>query len=132
MKKNNLLSGLILSLSLVMPSTAFATSMADKIGLQAAMTQHIESTLIDGVVPHVELSEGVVVHLVPTKAHPMILTFGDRFVLCTDYRDPEGRFVNVDFYLTRRDGRFVVFQTEINNRAALERLMKDGKVAMVQ
>ena len=111
---------------------AAAMSLEEKVALQATMFQHIESTLIDGVVPHVQLSDGTVVDLVPTKAHPMILTFGDRYVLCTDYRDPDGQFVNIDFYLTRRNGEFVVFQTEINNRAALEQLMKAGKVTMVK
>ncbi len=69
----NMIVGFLLSWTLASPTASLATSMNDKIGLQAAMAQHIESTLIDGVVPHVELSDGTVVDLVPTKAHPMIL-----------------------------------------------------------
>ena len=51
----------------------------------------------------------------------MILSMGDDYVLCTDFRDPDGKFVNVDYYMTSRDGKYVVFQTEIDNRAPLKK-----------
>ncbi|MEZ5870345.1 MAG: hypothetical protein R3D32_00615 [Nitratireductor sp.] len=106
-------------------------SVEEKAVLQASVFQHINALSIDGIIPHVDLTTGVTMDLVPTKAHPMILTMGGNFVLCTDFRDPQGQFVNVDFYIARVDTGFVVFQTEINNRPALENLMKAGKVAMM-
>ncbi len=106
--------------------------MEDKVALQSTMFRHIEKSMIDGVVPHVVLKDGSMVDLVPTKAHPMILKFGDIYVLCTDFRDPEGRFVNVDFYITKRGGEYAIFQTEIDNRTPLKKLMKSGKVSMVE
>ena len=123
---------LFLVVAINTPQSAKATTINDKVALQAAMTAHIEASLIDGVMPHVELSAGTLVNLVPTKAHPMILSFGENYVLCTDFRDPKGEFVNVDFYVTRKDDRFVVFQTEINNREPLKQLMGAGKVAAVK
>lgn len=113
-------------------ANAAAVSMDDKVALQAAMFSYIDNQSIDGVIPHVRLDSGEIVDLVPTKAHPMVLKFGDDFVLCTDFRDPEGKFVNVDFYLKRREGTFAVFQTEINNRGPLENLMKKGVVEMAE
>ena len=131
MNKGNV-SVLLFALAISWPGFASAMSIEDEVALQAAMSQHIQSTLIDGVVPHVELKDGTVTDLVPTKAHPMILAFGDRYVLCTDYRDPNGRSVNVDFYMTKRDGQFVVFQTEIDNRAPLRQLVAAGKVKKIK
>ncbi|HMQ57512.1 MAG TPA: hypothetical protein PKE65_03085 [Rhizobiaceae bacterium] len=116
----------------VAPAVAGTVSGEVKIKLQAAMSPYIDSHVVDGIVRHVKLDSGEIVDLVPTKAHPMILTLGDGYVLCTDFRDADGNFVNVDFYVTQVDGRFVVFQSEIANRAPLEALMQKGVVAAVQ
>lgn len=113
-------------------SYAATVSVDDKVALQAAMFSFIDNQVIDGVIPHVALDTGAVVDLVPSKAHPMVLKIGDDFVLCTDFRDPDGKSVNVDFYLKKSAGKFVVFQTEINNRGPLENLMKQGKVEMTE
>ncbi len=107
-------------------------TMEDKIALQTVMQQEIQESLVDGVIPHVDLATGEITELVPTKAHAMILSIGDNYVLCTDFRDPEGKFVNVDYYLTGKDGKFVVFQTEIDNRAPLKKLVKSGKATMIK
>ena len=127
---------LITALSITMlsgSSMAFAgqISMEDKVQLQTSMQRYIQSVEVDGVIPHVNLGDGTIADLVAIKAHPMILEFGDKFVLCTDFRDPEGKFVNVDFYISKGSQGYVVFQTEINNRAPLENLMKAGKVSMI-
>jgi hypothetical protein len=112
-------------------AAADAVSTADRTGLQAAMFQHIDGKVVDGVFLHVDLSVGKVEELAPGKAHPMILRMGKHFVLCTDFRDKEGKSVNIDFYVARHGSGFVIFHTEVNNRAPLEKLMKEGKVAMI-
>lgn len=114
------------------PAHASQLSMENKVALQATMFQHIDTMTIDGIIPHVTLDNGEVVDLVPTKAHPMFLALGDIYVLCSDFRDPAGNFVNVDFYVKTAGEKFVIFQTEINNRAKLEALMKGGKVTMLE
>ena len=127
---------LLLSLPFVFMATfgAQAVSMPieEKIALQAAMSTYIDLHMVEGVIPHVMLVTGEVVDLVPSKAHPMVVALGEDFVLCTDFRDASGGFVNVDFYAKRSGERYVIFQTEIDNRAALEALMKAGKAAMVE
>lgn len=128
--------GMVTALSLALmfsagSASASQISVEQKVELQASMLQHISAMTIDGVIPHVSLSDGSIADLVPTKAHPMILSFGDKYILCTDFRNPEGEFVNVDFYLTKNEDRYVVFQTEINNRDPLKKLMEDGKVSML-
>ena len=96
------------------------------------MFQHIDKSVVDGVFLHVDLGVGKVEEFAPAKAHPMILRMGEYFVLCTDFRDKDGKSVNnIDFYVARHGKGFVIFQTEVNNRAALEKLMKEGKAAMI-
>lgn len=115
----------------IISTAGHALDMQGQVLLQTTMAQHIERHMVNGVIPHVVLDDGVVVDLVPTEAHPMILSFGDGYVLCTDFRDPEGRFVNVDFYVAQGEEGFVIFQTEIDNRAPLHALMAQGKVKKI-
>ncbi|MCB1472159.1 MAG: hypothetical protein H6878_02620 [Rhodobiaceae bacterium] len=112
-------------------ASAANITLQDKIALQATMAAYIESHSVGGIVPHVRLDTGETVNLSPAKAHPMILQMGDQYVLCTDFRDPHGNFVNIDFYVARRGGEFVVFQTEVDNRGPLKALVQDGKVQML-
>lgn len=123
---------IIIFFSFTQISIAKQVYTMEKVALQMAMFKHIEESLIDGVFPHVTLLDGSVTNLVPTKAHPMILTFGERYVLCTDFRDPNGKFINVDFYLAPNGASFNVIQTEIDNRDKLDNLMRAGKVKLLK
>ena len=67
----------------------------------------------------------------PYTAHPMILRMGQYYVLCSDFRDDAGKSVNIDFYMARRGKGYVVFQMAVSHREQLEKLMKVGKVEMV-
>ncbi|WP_424983806.1 hypothetical protein [Maritalea sp. S77] len=115
----------------ILPTAGNALDMQGQVLLQTTMAQHIERHMVNGVIPHVVLDDGIVVDLVPTEAHPMILSYGEGYVLCTDFRDPEGRFVNVDFYVAQGEEGFVIFQMEIDNRAPLHALMEQGKVKKI-
>ena len=113
---------------------AFAgtVSPTEKAAMQSAMFQHIDRQLVEGNYLDVDLKSGDVRALVPAKNHPMVLTLGDNYVLCTDFKTKNGESVNVDFYTSRKGKSFVIFRTEINNRAPLEAMMKAGKVTMAQ
>jgi hypothetical protein len=93
------------------------------------MFQHIDRQLLDGVYLDIDLKTGDVRSLIPAKNHPMVLRMGEQFVLCTDFKTRAGESVNVDFYASRRGKSFVIFRTEIDNRAPLTALMDAGKVA---
>lgn len=103
----------------------------DKATLQASMQQHIDRQLVEGAYLHLNPDTGEVTPLHPTTAHPMILSMGKYYVLCSDFRDARGSAVNIDFYLARRGRNYVVFHTAVAQRAQLERLMKAGKVEML-
>jgi hypothetical protein len=109
-------------------AASWALDLSDKAGLQAAMQRHIQRNLVDGAYLHLKTKTGEVQRLQPVTPHPMIMKMGQHFVLCFDFRDAEGKAVEIDFYLARRNRSFVVFHAAIENRAMLMRFMKAGKV----
>lgn len=120
---------LILAFIAGAPASAKQTmSIGEKTLLQVAMQKHIDDHLVNGAYLHMKKNTGEVRELHPVKAHPMILKMGKFFVLCSHFRDKEGKETNVDFYMARRGPSFVVFQALIDDRKPLQDLMKAGKV----
>lgn len=103
-------------------------SLNEKAALQAAMQRHIDRTLVDGVILHLDRTSGEVRRLHPVTAHPMILVYGDHFVLCFDFRDDAGNNVPIDYYMARQGSSYAVFHTAVADRALLQDLMAAGKV----
>jgi hypothetical protein len=126
MKRIVLVLGFLLSWAGIAASETL--SIGDKAELQAAMFHHIDQQLVDGSFLWLHASEGRVTRLAPAKAHPKILRMGDHFVLCVDFRDEQGKDVNVDFFVARSSETFVVFHTEIENRNVVRGLMKAGRI----
>lgn len=122
---------LVLSATLVLPQGVQAATESERTELQAAMRQHIDRQVVNGMYLHMNLSTGTVEAFSPAKAHPMMFEFGDHYVLCTDFKDKDGKATVVDFYVAKRGKNFAVFQTEINNRAPLMKLMEAGKVKSI-
>ena len=123
-----------LTLGLSISPSAFAEqsiTLGQKAALQAAMQQHIQRNLIDGVYLQVDFKTGDVRNLHPLTAHPIILGMGKYYVLCSDFRDDQGKTVNVDFYIAPRGKAHVVFQTVIGDRESLHKLMEMGRVKPV-
>lgn len=101
----------------------------DKIQLQAAMQKSISRQLVDGQYLYFDAGKDTVVTLYPVQAHPMILQMGPHFILCSDFRNEAGKDVNIDFYITRRNSSFVIFDTKIDQRQTIQRMMKAGAVS---
>jgi hypothetical protein len=106
--------------------------MSEKAMLHVSMQKHIDRNLVNGTYLHMIKETGDVQGLHPVTAHPMILQMGKYFVLCSDFKDKDGKSVNIDFYLARRGGSFVVFQALVDDRKSLERLMKAGKISRIK
>ncbi len=104
---------------------------ADRTALHVTMTQFIDRQVIDGMYIKIDLASGNIERFSPAKSHPMVVKMGENFVLCTDFKNELGEASNVDFYVTRRGKSFAIFQTEINNRQPLMKLMEAGKAAMI-
>ena len=105
--------------------------LSEKAMLQAGMQKHIDRQLIDGAYLHLDKEAGEIRDLHPVTAHPMIMKMGNYFVLCSHFRDKDGNDVNFDFYMARRGKIFIVFQSLINDRKPLHRLIKAGKASRI-
>ena len=125
---------LFISLSVVLllgvwSSSAWALSLSDKAGLQAAMQRHVDRQTVEGVYLYFDTKTGEVEALHPGTAHPVILEMGEYFVLCFDFRDDQGKEVPIDYYLARDEGSFTIFHESVNDRRLLKEMMKDGKIS---
>ena len=114
-----------------MVTPVHAVSEGDRTALHAAMLQHIDRQAVNGTYLHMNLANGAVETYVPAKAHPMMFEFGEHYVLCTDFKDKDGKNAMVDFYVAKRGKGYAIFQTEINNRTPLMKLMDSGKVKAI-
>lgn len=107
-------------------------SLADKVSLQAAMQTHVDRLTVDGTVLYLDQEKGEVRRLHPVTAHPMILAFGEHFVLCFDFRDDAGNTVPIDYYMARQEASYVVFHTAVADRSLLSKLMSNGRVTRLK
>jgi hypothetical protein len=103
-----------------------------RVQLQAAMQQHIDRIASTGAYPALDLRTGQVRLLQPASGHPMVLQMASYYVLCTTFHDEAGKPVNADFYLLKGPRGFAVFQTEFDNRAPLDGLVKSGVARMLK
>jgi hypothetical protein len=108
---------------------AWSLDLNTKAGLQAAMESYIDQQLVNGMFLYLDTKKGEVLALHPVTAHPMIFTMGPHFVLCFDFRDAQGKDVNLDLYMARKGNSYVVFRTEVDNPQLLQKLMDAGKVS---
>lgn len=118
----------------ILPQTASANTLnaTEKAALQAAMVQHIDQQTVRGAFLHVDFKNGAIERLAPAKAHPMMLSMGEHFVLCTTFRRADGKDVNIDCYAAKSDRGYTIFHTEIDNRGPLMALIKAGKVRPIK
>jgi hypothetical protein len=108
-----------------------AIGLSEKAMLQATMQKHIDDQLINGAYLHLDKKSGQVRELYPVTAHPMIMRMAKYFVLCSHFQDENSNEINVDFYIARRGNVFLVFQSLVDERTALTKLIKAGKVSRV-
>lgn len=102
-------------------------SITDKANLQATMQRHISDQLVDGAYLHLEKETGEVRKLYAVSAHPTILQIGQFFVLCSDFRDKNGKTANIDFYIARDGDRYVIFKAIVDDRALLGLFRKTNR-----
>lgn len=119
--------------ALLLPATANATvTISEKIQLQATVKQAVDRNLVDGKFYYFDAQTSKIEALYPAKPHPKILSIGDHFIVCADFRKRDGKTVNVDFFLTRQENGFVLFDTVVGDREPIDRLMLSGQVRVVK
>jgi hypothetical protein len=116
----------------VVSAPAIANSEEMRTRLQADLQKHIYRSMADGVYHALDSKSGDVLKLHPLTNHPVIMTMGDYYVMCADFRDHRGKKVDVDFYMLENRGRFQVFRAEANNHKMLAKLVKKGKATLLK
>lgn len=123
-------AALLATLLGAVPATAATLSDAEQINLQVAMQAYIDSHAVNDALLQVDPATAEVNAYVAAKAHPKIMAWGDNMILCSDFVDQNGKTVMGNFYMTKREGAFFVFQATFGDDPALMKLMKDGKAVM--
>lgn len=122
-------------LFVVLPTYGHAAdgvSLGEMAQLQATMQQFVDHKTVDGRYLVFDSRRAEVRELYPVTGHPMVLQFEDHFVLCFDFVDAENQKVEIDYYLARRGGGFVVFHEAVANRGVLEAMMGKGRVSAIK
>jgi len=104
----------------------------ERVALQSAMAQYIEQHLIGDAFMHLDPATGEVLKLYPATQHAMIVRLNKVVVLCADLRTADGKMINADFYATKDNGQYVIFQAEIGNRAPLQSLILKGVASLLE
>lgn len=123
----------LLALGPLSAERALAQSLTEvRAQLQAALQRNLGRTMIEGALPHLDLSTGSLARFYPTDNHEIILKMDDVYVMCATLVDDSGREATVDYYLAQSGDRFSVIRTEIDNRAPLKALMDTGKAIRLE
>ncbi|WP_420402280.1 hypothetical protein [Nisaea sp.] len=109
-----------------------AQSLSEKVALQAAMQRHVDEISVDGAILYLDTEAGEVRKIHPVTAHPIILSMGEHYVLCFDFRDDTGKDLHIDYFMARKANEYVVFHTAVSNHGLVANLMKSGKVKRLQ
>ena len=104
----------------------------DRVALQSTMAQYIDQHMVGDAFMHLDPRTGDVEKLYPVTQHPMIVRLNKVVVLCADLKRADGKLVNADFYATKENGQFVIFQTEIANREPLQALLMKGAASLLE
>ena len=115
----------LVSLLGTLPTAAWGLSLSETATVHATMQRYIDRRMVEGVYIYLEGESAEVRALHPVTAHPTILKVGRYYVACFDFRDDQGRDVNVDFYLARKEASYVVFHAAIDDRKLLQRMMQE-------
>lgn len=111
-----------------LPLAAWGQGLGERAGLQAAMQQYVDQQTVDGVYLYIDEKDGKVRTLHPVTAHPKIMSMDQYNVLCFDFRNDEGKKVNVDFYMARKENSYVVFHTAVDDHTLIDLLKEEGRL----
>jgi hypothetical protein len=83
--------------------------------IQAAMTRFVAEQSVEGVVRIYDPVDGKLLRLRLDEVHEGIVRKGDFFVSCADFRDQDGRRIDVDFLVIERGDGLVATQGVVHS-----------------
>jgi len=115
---------LIIGTFLASPVIAGSISTDVKTKLQSAMIAHVDDVSVDGAYTYLDTKTNAIETVYPANVHPMVLSMGADFFVCSEMINDKGDAVTADFLVRKVDGNYTVVQMIVNNRAALQAAMK--------
>lgn len=109
------------------PSHAGELSTDIKTKLQSAMITHIDSVTVDGSYSYVDTKSGSFTTVYPANVHPIVLSAGNDFFVCSEMINEEGETVTADFLVREIEGSYRVVQMIVNDRASVKSAVKKLK-----
>ena len=82
--------------------------------IQAAMSEMIERNTVDGVYSLYDPVKEELHHLDLVELHDGIVKKGNYYVSCADFRNSEGKLLDLDFLVLEKDGGFIATQAVIH------------------
>ncbi|NDV01236.1 hypothetical protein [Pseudoroseicyclus tamaricis] len=110
--------------ALTLPGPALAEISAEmRVALQGAMLSYVDSVLVDGAYTYLDPTADEMRTVYPANVHPMIVTVGDDYFVCSEMVTETGEQVTADFLVREVEGEWTVVQALLNDRASLETAM---------
>ena len=98
------MAGIFVAAALVFPMGAQALTMEEKVELQLLLVSHLKQESEDGLFVFQDAVTSETRRLYAANLHPKVLDFGEIFVLCADFYEPDGTRVEVDFLTVTEKG----------------------------
>jgi len=95
-----------------------------KTKLQSAMIAHVDGVSVDGAYTYLDTTTNAIETVYPANVHPLVLSVGLDFFVCSEMINEKGDAVTADFLVREVEGNYTVVQMIVNNRAALQAAMK--------
>jgi hypothetical protein len=111
---------LAIAITLSGPSYAGGLSTDLKTKLQSAMISYVDNIVVDGSYRYVDAKSGSFTTVYPANVHPIVLTAGADFFVCSEMINEEGDAVTADFLVREIEGAYRVVQMIVNDRASVK------------
>ncbi len=95
-----------------------------RVALQMKLIDYIDERTIDGKFLHFDADRKETTALYPAHLHPRIIPIDDIYFLCADFRDVDGKAVEVDFVARIVDGDARILQTMVGQRSVIRALKR--------
>jgi len=111
------------ALIIAVPAYAAEIPIAVQVQVQSAMQQYIDQISVGGAYSFIDQKSSDLKTVYPANVHPMVLSFGDDFFVCSEVIDGGGKNLTADFLVRKFGDEYRVVQMFLDNRSLVEAAM---------
>ena len=98
-----------------------------RVSLQMKLIDYIDERTIDGKFLYFDADRKETTALYPAHLHPRIVPIDDIYFLCADFRDVDGKAIEVDFVARIVDGDARILQTMVGRRGVIRAMKRASR-----